>query len=40
MFLIQAKSVVKVLVTLCMFSGLIRTEMFKQNKIISLFKSS
>ena len=30
MFLTKKKIVVKVLVTVCMFSGLIRTEMFKQ----------
>ena len=48
MFLTQAQLVVKVLVTMCMFSGFIRTEMFKKNRIISfiiinfsfLFKSS
>ena len=36
MFLTQAQSVVKVLVTMCMFSGFIRTKMLKENIIISL----
>ena len=39
MFLTQSQSVIKVLVTMCMFLGLIRTEMFKQNRIISLISS-
>ena len=40
MFLTQAQSVIKVLVIMCMFSGLIRIEMFKQNRIISLISST
>ena len=35
MFLTQAQSVVNVLVTMCMFSGFIRTKMFKKIRIIS-----
>ena len=36
MSLTQEQLVEKVLVTMCMFSRLIRTEMLKQNRIISL----
>ena len=39
MFLTQAQSIIKVLVTMCMSLGFIRTEMFKQNIIISLIIS-
>ena len=35
MFITQTQSVIKVLVTMCMSSRFIRTEMFKQNRIIS-----
>ena len=40
MFLTQAQLVAKVLVTMFMFSGLIRTKMFNQTELLALLDFS